>query len=48
MERLINMEYYKTLRKHVGHAPLILPGSVVIIGWTSGFSFKTIFPKWLC
>ncbi|MEK4484131.1 hypothetical protein MHH81_00830 [Psychrobacillus sp. FSL H8-0484] len=25
------MEYYKTLRKHVGHAPLILPGSVVII-----------------
>gem|GEM_PF-3618312 len=25
------MEYYKTLRKHVGHEPLILPRSVVII-----------------
>lgn len=25
------MEYYKELRKHVGHRPLILPGSVVII-----------------
>lgn len=25
------MEYYKELRKYVGHRPLILPGSVVII-----------------
>lgn len=25
------MEYYKELRKYVGHKPLILPGSVVII-----------------
>ncbi|PZX02971.1 ADP-ribose pyrophosphatase YjhB (NUDIX family) [Psychrobacillus insolitus] len=25
------MEYYKELRKHVGHSPLILPGAVVII-----------------
>ena len=25
------MEYFKQLRKHVGHAPLILPGAVVII-----------------
>lgn len=25
------MEYYKELRKYVGHSPLILPGSVVII-----------------
>ena len=25
------MEYYKELRKYVGHRPLILPGSVVLI-----------------
>ncbi|CAI9390672.1 NUDIX hydrolase [Niallia sp. Sow4_A1] len=25
------MEYYKYLRQHVGHKPLILPGSVVIM-----------------
>lgn len=25
------MEYYQTLRKYVGHQPIILPGSVVII-----------------
>ncbi len=25
------MEYYKELRKYVGHKPIILPGSVVII-----------------
>ncbi len=25
------MEYYKTLRQYVGHQPLILPGSVVLI-----------------
>jgi len=25
------MEYYKSIRKHVGNQPLILPGSVVII-----------------
>lgn len=25
------MEYYKEMRKYVGHRPLILPGSVVII-----------------
>jgi hypothetical protein len=25
------MEYYKYLRKYVGHRPIILPGSVVII-----------------
>ncbi|WP_391119038.1 NUDIX hydrolase [Psychrobacillus sp. L3] len=25
------MEYYKELRKYVGHSPLILPGSVVLI-----------------
>ena len=25
------MEYYKELRKYVGHRPIILPGSVVII-----------------
>lgn len=25
------MEYYKELRKHVGHQPIILPGAVVII-----------------
>lgn len=25
------MEYYKYLRQHVGHQPVILPGSVVII-----------------
>jgi len=25
------MEYYKSIRKYVGHAPLILPGSTVII-----------------
>jgi 8-oxo-dGTP pyrophosphatase MutT (NUDIX family) len=25
------LEYYKELRKFVGHRPLILPGSVVII-----------------
>ena len=25
------MEYYKEIRKYVGHRPLILPGSVVII-----------------
>lgn len=26
-----SMEYYKELRKYVGHRPIILPGSVVII-----------------
>ncbi|WP_241773238.1 hypothetical protein [Bacillus sp. LL01] len=25
------MEYYKYLRQYVGHRPVILPGSVVII-----------------
>lgn len=25
------MEYYKEIRKYVGHSPLILPGSVVLI-----------------
>lgn len=28
---LDNLEYYKELRKYVGHKPLILPGSVVVI-----------------
>ncbi|MDQ0160762.1 hypothetical protein J2S77_002769 [Alkalibacillus salilacus] len=25
------MEYYKYLRQYVGHKPIILPGSVVVI-----------------
>ena len=28
---LDNLEYYKAMRKYIGHKPLILPGSVVII-----------------
>lgn len=31
MEEIKEMEYYKYLRQYVGHQPLILPGSVVII-----------------
>ena len=30
-ERRDHVAYYEDLRKHVGSAPLILPGSVVII-----------------